>query len=341
MDLREWKRKDLKGKRVESEVVWINALFGFEEGFERIEKERFEGKESGNPTHKTQRRNRWSSLSMLMKHEPLPLSFSSLTTFPSHPDNLLFFAATPSAALLHLYSYLCDAIRKESVEIADQFAVDSWIPHCAVERHVPKQRIAEAFSVRRELKLPVSRYVVDITLVQFSLVRELFSFALKNNHVRSSITLSSCFFVFFVEKDCCFLISWWFLCPCDLKDREENIFSVPTAATGMQLIPRQYITEGNTNERQPQHPAESSGSNVVPQHLDNATTKTFHRIWMPEVEYDDGYELALPYQLSLFLQTKDWKTVLLVGPLAVENVKIVRSRGNIHFGRLRLHLIGV
>ncbi|KAL2335622.1 hypothetical protein Fmac_016835 [Flemingia macrophylla] len=146
------------------------------------------------------------------KHEPLPLSFSSLATFPSHPDNLLFLAPTPSAALLHLHSHLCDAIRKESFEIADQFAVDSWIPHCPVARHVPKQRIAEAFSLLRELKLPVSGYAVDIALVQFSPVRELFSFALGNNPVRSSITLASCFSV---AKDCCFLISWWFVCLCD------------------------------------------------------------------------------------------------------------------------------
>ncbi|KAL2332987.1 hypothetical protein Fmac_014200 [Flemingia macrophylla] len=198
MDLREWKKKDLKRNRVESEVFWINALFGFEEGFDRMENEIFEGKESGNPTQKTQRRNRWSSLSMLLKHEPLPLSFSSLATFPSHPDNVLFLAPTPSGALLHLHSYLCDGIRKESVEIADQIAVESWIPHCALARHVPKQRIAEGLSVGWELKLPVSRYAVDIAVVLLSPVRELFSFALGNNHVRSSITLASCFFVFFV-----------------------------------------------------------------------------------------------------------------------------------------------
>ncbi|KAL2344052.1 hypothetical protein Fmac_005337 [Flemingia macrophylla] len=87
---------------------------------------------------KTQRRNRWSSFSMLLKHEPLPLSFSSLATFPSHPDNVLFLAPTPFGALLHLHSHLCDGIRKESVEIADQITVESWIPHCALAHHVPK-----------------------------------------------------------------------------------------------------------------------------------------------------------------------------------------------------------
>ncbi|KAH1075910.1 hypothetical protein GYH30_051686 [Glycine max] len=52
------------------------------------------------------------------KHDPLPLTFSSLATFPNDPDNLLFLAPTPSLSLLHL-------------------------------------QMPEAFSLLRELKLPV------------------------------------------------------------------------------------------------------------------------------------------------------------------------------------------
>ncbi|KAH1055107.1 hypothetical protein J1N35_033172 [Gossypium stocksii] len=40
--------------------------------------------------------------------------------------------------------------------------------------------MAEAFCVLRELKLPVSGYAMDIGLVEFSPVREHFSFGLGN-----------------------------------------------------------------------------------------------------------------------------------------------------------------
>ncbi|KAL5147424.1 putative glutamate dehydrogenase 3 [Glycine soja] len=39
----------------------------------------------------------------------------------------------------------------------------------------------KAFSLLRELKIPISGYAMDIALVQFSLVREIFSFVLGNN----------------------------------------------------------------------------------------------------------------------------------------------------------------
>ncbi|KAG2383741.1 uncharacterized protein HKW66_Vig0255840 [Vigna angularis] len=115
------------------------------------------------------------------KHDPLSLSFSSVGTFPNHADNLLFLAPTPSLSLLQFQSHLCDAIRKEGIEISDDFAFDSWIPYCSVAHHVAKNQMPEAFSLLRELKLPVSGYATDIALVQFSPVSELFSFVLGNN----------------------------------------------------------------------------------------------------------------------------------------------------------------
>ena len=97
------------------------------------------------------------------------------------PNNLLFLAPTPSLSLLHFQSQLCDAIRKEGIEIAHEFAFNSWIPYCSVAHHVPQNRMPEAFSLLRELKLPVSGYAMDVALVQFSPVREIFSFVLGNN----------------------------------------------------------------------------------------------------------------------------------------------------------------
>ncbi|KAI4352698.1 hypothetical protein L6164_006922 [Bauhinia variegata] len=113
------------------------------------------------------------------KQEPLPLSFSSIGSLPND-NNVLFLAPTPSISLLQFQSQLCDAMKKEGIEIGEEYRPDNWIPYCSVAQDVPKARMAEAFCVLRDLKLPVAGYAVDIGLVEFSPVRELFSFGLGN-----------------------------------------------------------------------------------------------------------------------------------------------------------------
>ncbi|KAK4409913.1 hypothetical protein Sango_0064300 [Sesamum angolense] len=92
------------------------------------------------------------------KQEPLSLSFSSIGSLPN--DN-----------------------NKEGIEIGDDYRPDKWIPYCPVAEEVPKTRIAEAFTVLRDLKLPVSGYAMEISLVECPPVRELFSFALGTHHI--------------------------------------------------------------------------------------------------------------------------------------------------------------
>lgn len=112
------------------------------------------------------------------KHEPLPLTLSSVGSFPASEDNALFLAPTPSSALLQFQSQLCDALKKEGVEIGEEYRPDSWVPYCSVAQEVSRNRMGEAFCILRDLKLPVSGYAMDIGLVEFSPVRELFSFPL-------------------------------------------------------------------------------------------------------------------------------------------------------------------
>lgn len=78
------------------------------------------------------------------KQDPLPLSFSSIGTFSSD-NNALFLSPTPSLALLQLQAQLCDVVKKEGVEAVD----------------VARARMAEAFSILRELKMPVNGYAVE------------------------------------------------------------------------------------------------------------------------------------------------------------------------------------
>ncbi|XP_044465456.1 uncharacterized protein LOC123195712 [Mangifera indica] len=117
--------------------------------------------------------------SFASKQEPLLLSLSTIGSF-CNDNNVLFLAPTPSVSLLQFQSQLCEAIKKEGIDLGDEYRAENWIPYCSVAQDVPKMRMAEAFCVLRELKLPVSGYAMDIGLVQYSPVRELFSFGLGN-----------------------------------------------------------------------------------------------------------------------------------------------------------------
>lgn len=114
------------------------------------------------------------------RQEPLPLTFSSIGGLPAD-NNVLFLAPTPSLSILQFHAQLCDAVRKEDIEIKEEYRPGSWIPYCSVAQEVPRTRMAEAFSVLRDLKLPVTGYAMDIGIVEFSPVRELFSYVLGNN----------------------------------------------------------------------------------------------------------------------------------------------------------------
>ncbi|KAJ0111725.1 hypothetical protein Patl1_02680 [Pistacia atlantica] len=117
--------------------------------------------------------------SFASKQEPLLLSLSTIGSF-CNDNNVLFLAPTPSVSLLQFQSQLCEAIKKEGIDLGDEYRAENWIPYCSVAQEVPKTRMAEAFCVLRELKLPVSGYAMDIGLVEYSPVRELFSFGLGN-----------------------------------------------------------------------------------------------------------------------------------------------------------------
>ncbi|CAL1357964.1 unnamed protein product [Linum trigynum] len=118
--------------------------------------------------------------SFAARQEPLPMSLSTIGTLP-RDNNVLFLAPTPSLSLLQFHSQLCDAMRKEGIEIGEEYRPDAWVPYCAVAQDVPKARMADAFCVLRDLKLPVNGYAMDIGVVEFTPVRELSSFVLGNS----------------------------------------------------------------------------------------------------------------------------------------------------------------
>ncbi|KAJ4747608.1 RNA ligase/cyclic nucleotide phosphodiesterase [Rhynchospora pubera] len=120
--------------------------------------------------------------SLAARLDPVPISLSSISSFPDTGTGAgtgtLFFAPVPTAPLLGLHAQLCELIKKEGVEPPEGYRADAWVPSCAVAMEVPKTRLAEAFCVLRDMKLPVSGYGMDIGLVEFPPVREIFSFPL-------------------------------------------------------------------------------------------------------------------------------------------------------------------
>ncbi|KAJ6794815.1 uncharacterized protein M6B38_227905 [Iris pallida] len=107
---------------------------------------------------------------------PLPLSLASVGA--SSSPSSLFLSPVPTAALLALHAQLCDALRREGVEAGEGYRVDGWMPNVLVADDVPRGRMAEAFTILKDLRLPVSGYAVEVGLVEFSPVREVFSFPL-------------------------------------------------------------------------------------------------------------------------------------------------------------------
>ncbi|CAA0820211.1 RNA ligase/cyclic nucleotide phosphodiesterase family protein [Striga hermonthica] len=116
------------------------------------------------------------------KQEPLPLCFSSIGSFPSE-NNVIFLGPTPSLSLLQFHSQLCDSMKKEGIEIGEEFRPEKWIPHCSVAEDVHRGRLVDAFNVLRDLKLPVSGYAMEVSLVEYPPVRELFSFNLGTPYI--------------------------------------------------------------------------------------------------------------------------------------------------------------
>lgn len=114
----------------------------------------------------------------------LPLSLSSVGILPNE-NNVLFLGPTPSVALLQFHSQLCDAMKKEGIEIGEDYRPDNWIPYCPVSwvEEVPKNRVAEGVTVLRDLKLPFNGFAIHIAVVEYLPARELFSFSLGTDHV--------------------------------------------------------------------------------------------------------------------------------------------------------------
>ncbi|KAL6497522.1 hypothetical protein OROHE_027151 [Orobanche hederae] len=112
------------------------------------------------------------------KQEPLYLSLSSIGSLPND-NNILFLGPTPSLSLLQFHSNMCDALKKEGIEIGEDYRPDKWIPYCAVAANdVANGRLAEAFSVLRDMKMPIGGYAMEVSLVEYPPVRELVSFSL-------------------------------------------------------------------------------------------------------------------------------------------------------------------
>lgn len=81
-----------------------------------------------------------------LKQDPLPLSFSLIGTLPNEKE-VLILTPTPSIPLLQFHFELCEAMKKEEIEIGEKYCPDSWIPFCPVAEQVHKSRMGDAYMV--------------------------------------------------------------------------------------------------------------------------------------------------------------------------------------------------
>eukprot|EP00250_Pteridium_aquilinum_P004939 c15115_g1_i1 orf=221-769(+) len=115
--------------------------------------------------------------SFAAKQQPLAVVLSAVGSFATE-ENVLFLAPTPTVSLLAFHEQFFELLKREGLDIGEFYQPGSWIPHCTVALNVPKGRIADAFSIIRDFKLPLTGHVYDIGLAEFAPVREQFSFAL-------------------------------------------------------------------------------------------------------------------------------------------------------------------
>ncbi|MCO5560388.1 hypothetical protein L7F22_022726 [Adiantum nelumboides] len=109
------------------------------------------------------------------KQQPLSVSLSAVGSFPTE-DNVWFLAPTPTIPLLTCHEQLYDLLRREGVDMGDPYQPGTWFPHCTVALNVDKDKMADAFSLLRDFKLPFTGHVSDIGLVEFPPAREHFAF---------------------------------------------------------------------------------------------------------------------------------------------------------------------
>jgi 2'-5' RNA ligase len=115
--------------------------------------------------------------SFAAKQQTLAITLSAVGSFAAE-DNVLFLAPTPTIPLLSLHEQFYEVLKKEGLEVAECYQPGGWVPHCTVAANVPKARIADAFSILRDFKLPLTGHVYDMGLVEFSPVREHYSFSM-------------------------------------------------------------------------------------------------------------------------------------------------------------------
>jgi len=96
---------------------------------------------------------------------PLPITFSSVATFPSD-EGVVFLAPVVTANLLFLHERLYEALRQSGALIANWYSPGQWVPHCTVAHGLPSGRVPHVIELCLKGPLPLVGHVEQIALVE-------------------------------------------------------------------------------------------------------------------------------------------------------------------------------
>ncbi|EFJ15586.1 hypothetical protein SELMODRAFT_228924 [Selaginella moellendorffii] len=108
---------------------------------------------------------------------PVAISFSAAGGFFTD-ETSLFLTPAPTIQLLAFHDRFHELLQVMGVESLDVYQPGNWFPHCSVAQELPRNRLADAFAVFQELKLPLTGHICDVGMVELTPFQEYCAFSL-------------------------------------------------------------------------------------------------------------------------------------------------------------------
>ena len=98
---------------------------------------------------------------------PFRLSFPNIGIF-STSEGVVFLGVTVTGQLLNVHARFHKIFKKHAQEQREYYAVGKWTPHCTLAFGLSEYEIAETVKICRQIALPNSTEVKEISVVEVS-----------------------------------------------------------------------------------------------------------------------------------------------------------------------------
>lgn len=95
-----------------------------------------------------------------------PIRFTSLSTFAG-AAGVVFLAPTPDGGLLDLHRALHERLVEASFASRPDYRPESWVPHCTLEKDVPKAQLGRAFEVLSQAFVTIEGRLTEVGAVRY------------------------------------------------------------------------------------------------------------------------------------------------------------------------------